>query len=768
MTERTLELGPAGHTVKVGWKDAPLDVEVWDGQVVLHQVGKPTRRIDAHHKVSGMSRYTTDIRLPGMLYGTIVRSPHPSAEIREIDDAGALTMPGVRGIHRLASKGDIVRFEGQEILAIAADSLHQAQDAARAVKVTYAVLPHVAELEQAMRDDSPVVYGKTSGVPGKNSLPVQGNVRGPATGGRRFAPTGDVSQAIVDAKVRVDLTFRTAVQTHSCLEPHGSVVRVTEDGGFEIWTSTQSIASVVSDVARAFSLQKSQVRVHCDYIGGGFGSKFGAGIYTMAAAHLARITKRPVRIVLDRRAEHLVGGNRPSSLQKVKLGASEDGTLTALEVRVWGSAGVGTGAGAASPYFTIYQCANRRSFEYDVFTNAGPAAAFRAPGHPQGVFALEGAMDQLSQKLGMDPIEVRLRNDPHPTRRLQWDIARKHADWDRLRKMWPARVGDIVRGIGAASSVWYNVVELGVGATVEVYRDGGVVVLSAVQDIGGGIRTVLAQVVAEVFGLQAEQISVKIGDSVWPLGPGSGGSKTTASLTPAVHQAAIVARKKLAAAVAHSLSVPAEDLRFHEGKVVDKAGEILTDFRSAAAKMRAEKIVGHGERTDDMPGISAAKEEPLRALATTIGGVQIAQVAVNIGTGVVTVEKIVAVHDCGRVMNPLQAASQVRGGVIQGIGYALFEERLLDKTTGRMLNPNLESYKIPTIANAPEIDVHFVDVYSGLNSTGAMGLGEPATVPTAAAIANAVFHATGIHPAELPMTPERLLKTWRDGGLLSE
>lgn len=768
MTERTLELGPVGHTVKVQWANAPADVEVWDGQAVLYQVGQPVIRGDAQYKVSGSAHYTTDIRLPGMLYGTIVRSPHPSAEIREIDDQNALAMPGVRGIHRLASQGDIIRYEGQEIVAVAADSPHQAQDAAMAIKVVYNILPHVTDLEQAMRDDAPVVYGKTGGAPGKNSLPVLGNVRGPATGGRRFAPTGDVPKALADAAVTVDLTFRTAVQTHSCLEPHGSVVRPTEDGGFEIWTSTQSIASVVSDVARAFSLQKSQVRVHCDYIGGGFGSKFGAGVYTIAAAHLARATKRPVRMVLDRRAEHLVGGNRPSSLQKVKLGSAADGTLTALEVRVWGSAGVGTGAGAASPYFTIYQCANRQSLEYDVFTHAGPAAAFRAPGHPQGVFALEGAMDQLAKKLSLDPIELRLRNDPHPTRRLQWEIAKKHADWVRLRKEWPGRERHTLRGIGAASSVWYNVVELGVGATVEIHRDGSVAVLSAVQDIGGGIRTVLAQVVAEVLGLTADRITVKIGDSVWPLGPGSGGSKTTASLTPAVHQAALAARAKLSALVGESSPRSAGNLRFHGEKIFNESGEAVADFRSAAAKMRVEKIVGHGERADDMPGIVAAQDEHLRALAVTIGGVQIAHVAVDISTGVVTVEKVVAVHDCGRVMNPLQAASQVRGGVIQGIGYALYEERLLDKTTGRMVNPNLEAYKVPTIANAPEIDVHFVNVYSGLNSTGAMGLGEPATVPTAAAVANAVFHATGIHPGELPMTPDRLLKVWRDSGVLNE
>jgi xanthine dehydrogenase YagR molybdenum-binding subunit len=445
----------------------------------------------------------------------------------------------------------------------------------------------------------------------------------------------------------------------------------------------------------------------------------------------------------------------------VRLAADPGGRLQAIEVKSWGSAGVGTGAGVAGPFHVIYDCPNRRSEEHDVFTNAGPAAAFRAPGHPQGAFALESAMDELADALGRDPIDLRLANDRHPTRRLQWALARDRFGWDALRAA-PRRDGALVRGVGAASSVWYNIVEQGVGATVEVHGDGSVVVLSGVQDIGGGIRTVIGQVAAEVLGLDMGRIEVRIGSSQLPLGPGSGGSKTTASLAPVVHQAADQVRRKLARLAAPILGVPEDRIVFEGGVARADDSSTRIAFAELCSRMRQEKLTGHGERTDDLAGLGAQADPDLALLAQFIAGVQLVEVAVDTETGVVRVERVLAVQDCGRVMNPLAARGQVNGGVIQGIGYALYEERILDRRTGLMLNPNLEGYRVPGLREVPPIDVVFTPVWSGLNSTGAMGLGEPVTVPTAAAIGNAVAHALGgKRVRSLPMTPERVLQAIR-------
>jgi xanthine dehydrogenase YagR molybdenum-binding subunit len=749
MSKQSLQLGRAGALIEVE-VEVPADVpRPWDGAAQLDQVGKPVPRVDGALKLSGAARYTTDVRLPGMLYAEVLRSPHPAALVRRLDLSAAAKMAGVRAVHPIAKAGDRLRFEGEEIAAVAADTPQQAKDALRAIAVELVPIPHVVALEAAMRPDAPPVHPEDQGQDG-----VRGNVKGPLPS-RRYTPAGDVEVALKSAAASVDLTFRTQVQTHSALEPHGSVVKPTEVGGFEVWSSTQSIASVVEDLAEVFKVPASKVRVHCEFLGGGFGAKFGAGKHTVIAAHLARSSKRPVRLILDRRAEHLAGGNRPSSRQRVRLGADAKGKLTAIALENHGSAGVGGGAGVGAFYAAVYDAPNRAFAEYDVATNTGASAAFRAPGHPQACFALEGALDVLAEKLKLDPIDLRLANDTHPTRRAQWALARQKFGWDARRKRGPLSEGTVRRGVGAAASVWYNIVELKVGATVEIHRDGSVVVLSGVQDIGGGIRTVIAQVTAEVLGLPASAVETRIGDSAYPLGPGSGGSKTTASLTPAVHQAAAAAKRKLAELAAKGLGVKPEQVTFGAGSL--RGADKSISFQAAAGLIRGGKIVGHGERGPDLEGLDAASDPALKKLANLIAGVQMAEVAVDTATGVVRVERVLAVQDCGRVMNANLARGQVNGGVIQGVSYALYEERNLDPYTGRMLNPNLESYRITSIKELPAIEVIFTEVYSGRSSTGAMGLGEPATVPTAAAIANAFAHATGVRIRELPLTPERVL-----------
>ena len=742
-------------------KDEP---KIWDGTAQLKHVGAPIPRLDGKEKVTGAAKYTTDIQLEGMLHAVVIRSPYPAGKIEEMNLQEVKKAPGVKAIHEIVAVGANLRYEGQPLVAVAATSLSRAKRAAARAQIKIQPTPHVTSVDAALDPNGPLVYPSAAVSPGKGRLPIQGNLRGPATGGRRFQSEGDVDLAFKEADLVQERYFDTPVQTHSCLEPHGSVVQPLDNGGLQIWTSTQSISSVVRDVARAFEIPRSKVRVLAHFVGGGFGAKFGAGQHTIMAGHLALKTGKPVRLILDRREEHLCGGNRPSSQQRVKFGWSKEGRLKGLSVVSHGTAGVGTGAGVAAPFHMIYPCPHRKTLEYDVFTHAGAAAAFRAPGHPQGVFALEGMVDLAAQSMNMDPIELRLLNDEHPVRREQWKRAMRLFEWKKKRQQWPSKEGAIVRGVGAAASVWYNIVQNRVGATVEVYNDGSVRVLTGVQDIGGGIRTVVAQVAADALHVPIETVRVELGDSLLPEGPGSGGSKTTASLTPAIHSAAHMALQKLASFAAPVLGVLPEDIEFRDGFVLAQNGNTRISFKDLCRSMPADRVVGHGERKEDRPGILNSPLKEHIQLGKIIAGVQLVQVAVDTQLGIVRVEDVLAIHDCGRVMNPLQAQSQVNGGVIQGLSYALYEERRLDPIEGKMLNPNLENYRIAGVADLPNISVHLTNTYSGRSSTGAMGLGEPATVPTAAAVRNAIYHATGAFMTSLPMTPRKVVEALRKEG----
>jgi xanthine dehydrogenase YagR molybdenum-binding subunit len=476
------------------------------------------------------------------------------------------------------------------------------------------------------------------------------------------------------------------------------------------------------------------------------------------ATQLSKKLGAPVRLMLDRRQEHLCVGNRPNSRQHIKLGAKKDGTLTAIHLVNFGTGGVGGGAGASAPTQNIYSCANILTEDSDVFTHAGPAAAFRAPGHPQGAFSLEQAMDELAEKLGIDPLQLREKNDESDARQVERKIGAEKIGW-KDRKPAGSDSGPIKRGIGMAQSLWYRASAGPRGGNahcdVRITQDGSVELMSGVQDIGGGIRTALAQVVAEELGLKASDVSVKIGDTTYPQGPGSGGSVTTAMITPAARNAAYQAARKMLEQVAPAMGVAVDDLMFADGKVVARSDATKSlSFKSACKKLGTETISARGDRTGDYPLEHAG---PRGKGANGLGGVQFAQVAVDTQTGMIKVEKVVAVHDCGRPINPMALESQINGGVIQGISYALYENRILDRNTGVMVNSNLEQYKIVGARETPDIQSIVIEQYWGKSSTDAGGIGEPATVPTAAAVANAVYNAIGVRIRELPMTPAVVL-----------
>jgi xanthine dehydrogenase YagR molybdenum-binding subunit len=754
--DEKIRVGFNGEYQEKEIKLEPGDPAPWDPSTKFTILGTRVPRLDGRAKTTGEAKYPSDVRLPGMLYGRILRCPLAAATVKSIDVEPARKMPGVKAVLAIAAPGEKMRYAGQEIAALAADTPERAQDALAAIKVTYEPRPFVVRIGEAQAPTAPLVFEgeaktRTSGGDvdnNKKQLPKKGNVVGP-----RLSEKGNLEEGFRQAEVQIDHTYETQVQVHSALETHGLTAR-WEGDELTVWGSTQGIFEMRGDLAENLKISPSKVRVITDYMGGGFGAKFGPRVEGVTAAKLAKEAGAPVRLFLDRKEEQTTTGNRPSSVQRIRLGAKRDGTLTALHLTVHGTGGTNGGTGTSGPAKNIYACPNLRVEEYDVFTNAGPSAAFRAPGHPQGAFALEAAMDELAAKLNMDPLELRLKNDPSPVRREEFKIGAEKIGWkdrDAKRKTDdPA----ILRGVGLGAAVWYNTGGTGPRATVTLNRDGSAEVEHGVQDIGTGSRTMIAIVAAEELGLPLEKISIRMGDTRMPFGPDSGGSTTTPSSAPTIRRAALAAKKKVGEAAAKEWKVSPDSVTVAGGFVTTSADpskkvslvEACKFLPSEGASATAERAENHED-----------------AWKRFTCGAQFAEVAVDTETGKVKVERVVAVHDCGVVVNALTTESQIQGGVIQGMSYALFEDRVLDGQTGRMVNPNVEAYKIAGALDCPEIETIVVPVWDGVNNTQSVGIGEPATVPTAAAIANAVSHAVGARIRRIPITPEVVLAAVEEG-----
>jgi xanthine dehydrogenase YagR molybdenum-binding subunit len=750
----------------------------------LKVIGQRLPRMDAVQKVTGKARYTFDVQLPGMLYARRVVSSIPHGRVVAIDTSAAEKYPGVRAVHVLdrqlqsaqlrdpnvegKARYPVVRYLGQPLAAVAAESQRAADEAAALVTVTYEPLPHVTTLDEAMKDDAPLVFpgateqAATAGGGGATpGLPQRGNIRGPDTGMIFGLPRGDVAKGLGDADVVVTAEYRTQVQTHVPLESHGMVADWRDDE-LIIYASTQFTMSVRDEAAEIFDLPKNRVRVISDFTGGGFGAKFGIGNLGLLAISLSRKTGLPVRLMLDRREEHVAVGNRPDSFQRLSIGARRDGTLTAIKLESYGTGGVAAGAGVGFAHPMMYPCPNVTADQYDVFTNAGPCAAFRAPGQVQGIFGLEQSLDELAERLAMDPIALRDTIDTSGSedsraRRVQRHRGAEKFGWSSRRRAG-ADAGPLKRGLGVAQSHWVSVIHRATSCEVRINGDGSVEAFNGAQDVGTGTRTVLAQVVAEELALRADQIASHIGDTRYPTGPASGGSRVTGSLTPAARNAAHRAARDLARRLAPLLDVQPHAIVFAEGHVgVPGNAQAWLPFEDAIRKLNITELSYFADRPDDYDGYGIVTSE--YAIGKHgIGGVQFAEVLVDVETGAVKVQRIVAVHDCGRPINPMLTESQIYGGVIQGLSYALYEERHLDARSGLQLNANIDQYKIVGSWEVPVIEVHLLEQLTGQSSTDARGVAEPSNVATAAAIANAFYNATGKRIRTLPMTPANVLQ----------
>ncbi|MBA2356298.1 MAG: xanthine dehydrogenase family protein molybdopterin-binding subunit [Acidobacteria bacterium] len=692
-------------------------------------------RIDGTLKVAGKAKYSYDMQRPGMLYARILRSPHPHARVVSVDLGPARAMRGVKAALTIVQPGAKVMYVGDEVAAVAATSEDIARDAIRAITVRYEVLPFLATVEQALRPEAPAVF-------------EGGNVKE-----SQVEEEGNLQAGFAAAAHIVEQAYNTQVQTHVSLETHGCVCEWDGDK-LTAWASTQAVHGTREGFATSLEIPQANVRVITEHMGGGFGSKFGPDVQGVTCAKLAREAKAPVHLLLDRREEHLASGNRPSAYARIKAGVSADGMLTAFDGETWGTGGAGAASGFPLPY--IYAFPNRRRVHKDVYINAGQQRAMRAPGHPQGCFITEMLMDELADRVKMDPIEFRIRNLPPQAPNAMWreyfKIGAQRFGWDKRHATGDQAPGPIKRGMGCAANRWGGGGR-GTQAQCEILPDGGVVMRCGTQDLGVGTRTLMAIITAETLGLPVSAIKVELGDSNLPFSGGSGGSTTAPAVSPAIRVTASKALQELAGRVAPALGVPADQITASDGRVHVKGDPSRgLSWADACRRLQTTPISVNGQW-----------EAGLSASGTS--GVQFAEVEVDVETGVAKVSRILCVQDCGLVVNQLAAESQCIGAMIMGVGYALYEDRILDRNTATMVNPNMEWYLVPGMSDVPAIDIMLMNQ----PERGVIGIGEPPTISTAAAIANAVANAIGVRVRSIPITPQKVLAALdgeRAGGTL--
>jgi xanthine dehydrogenase YagR molybdenum-binding subunit len=687
-------------------------------------------RVDGPLKATGVARYTYDQRLPGMLYARVLRSPHAHARITKIDTAAAEKIPGVKAI--IPAPLSEVRFAGAPVAAVAATTPEVAGDALRAIKVTYEVLPHVVHAQRAIRPDAPKVVAE------ENNLQEKGKNGDPQKADAAFATADEV----------VEGEYITARVHHTCLETHGMVVDYRGGDTATIYASTQGTFTIHDDAAKELGLPASAVTTTVEHMGGGFGSKFGLGLEGMLACRLSKQTKTPVKLMFTRYDEFVMAGNRSGSWQKLKAGVKKDGTIVALQARQYRLGGIGQGSQAGQPY--IYRMGDTYREVYALHTNEDSSIAMRAPGHPQASFAVESLVDELAWRIKMDPVEFRIKNLRDEVYHRQLRRGAQEIGWSKRNPVAGGNAGPLKRGMGCAVGTWGGGGNNQCKVDVTISRDGSVLVAVGTQDLGTGTRTYTRAIVAEELGLTVKDVRERIGNSKLGNANPSGGSTTAPSLSPSVKDAAIKARMLMAERVAPLLGNPKpEEVVFAGGKVSAK-GQSLS-WQQAVAALPAGGITSHGEWRADLQ-------------ARGIHGVCFAEVEVDVETGHVKPIKMVHIQDGGLPLNRLTMESQINGGMIQSLGMALWEGRVMDAQLGMQLNPGFGDYKLPGCLEMPEM-VPIID--DDDKREAVIGIAEGCIIPAVGALVNAVFNATGVRVRETPVTPDKILMGLMNPNILS-
>ncbi|HEY4424635.1 MAG TPA: xanthine dehydrogenase family protein molybdopterin-binding subunit [Pyrinomonadaceae bacterium] len=687
-------------------------------------------RVDGPLKATGVAKYTYDQRLPGMLYARVLRSPHAHARVTKLDTDDASKIPGVKAI--IPAPLTEVRFAGAPVAAVAATTPEIAGDALRAIKVTYEVLPHVVHAHHAIRPDAPKVLAD------ENNLAEK-------------AKNGDAQKAeaaFATADAIVEGEYFTARIHHVCLETHGMVVDYRGGDTATIYASTQGTFTIHEDAAKELGLPINAVTTTVEHMGGGFGSKFGLGLEGLLACRLSKQTQSPVKLMFTRYDEFVMAGNRSGSWQKLKAGVKNDGTIVALQARQYRLGGVGQGSQAGQPF--IYRMGDTYREVYALHTNEDSSIAMRAPGFPQASFAVETLVDELAYKIKMDPVEFRKKNLRDEVYHRQLERGAREIGWSRRNPVAGGNTGPLKRGMGCAVGTWGGGGNNQCKVDVTISRDGSVLVAVGTQDLGTGTRTYTRAIVAEELGLGIKDVKERIGNSKLGAANPSGGSTTAPSLSPSVKDAAIKARMLMAERVAPLLGNPKpEEVLFADATV--SANSRTLSWQQAVAALPAAGITSHGEWRADLQ-------------ARGIHGVCFAEVEVDVETGHVKPIKMVHIQDGGLPLNRLTMESQINGGMIQSLGMALWEGRVMDAQLGMMLNPGMGDYKVPGSLEMPEM-VPLIDDEDKREAV--IGIAEGCIIPALGALANAVFNATGVRVRETPITPDKILMGLMNSTVLS-
>ena len=757
-------------------------------------IGQRIPKLDGPEKARGLARYMEDLKLPRMLYGKILFASRPHARIVSIDTSAARALRGVRAVltaadielvpfgfgrDNTALKKDKVTCVRDEVAAVAADTPQIAAEAVQRISVTYEDLPVVTSTEEALAAGAPIIHAH---VPDNTPF-------------RYDYSHGDVAQGLRESAVIVEDTYCLQRQAHCCLGTSGIIASFDADGRLTLYSVTQVPFLYKHDLAAVVGLPPEMIRVIQPPIGGGFGSKLDIHPFEPICVFLARATARPVRLVFSRDEEFRATPTRQPMVIHLKSGARQDGTFTFRDVHMTLDNGGHTSWGATTPWVSmrtfssLYRVPHVRQHVDVIYTNNIYACAFRGYGNPQATFALESQVDRLAEELGMDPLAIRLKNAHEPGETTAQgmvlstcglkeclETAAGAAGWKQKRSAFSGqrsasnRQSPIVRGIGMAALFH-------VGGGAKIYRSdgcgtilklddfGGVTILTGSSEIGQGSETVIAQIVAEELGLPIKNIRVVNNDTdLTPWDVGVHASRTTFIAGNSALRAAREARRKLLGAAAARLKRDPAELDLSAGNVVDRSsGQPLESIGKIIRGLHFGRVKNELIMTTEFyePPSSPPDEQHRGNISPCYAfGTHVAEVEVDLETGVVKVLRITAAHDVGRVINRLGIEGQVEGGIAQGIGYCLLEELKLDG--GRILNPTFTDYKLCTTTDLPELDVSFVETHDPAGPFGAKGIGESPMIPVAAAIANAVYNATGVRFTELPLTPERVLNKLKE------
>ncbi len=725
-------------------------------------VGSRQPRVDAFERVSGSAIFPSDVMLPGMLHAAVLTSPHANARVKSVDTSKAEKLSGVYAVISRNTEDanpdwdygsdypgklfyDHCRFEGDFVAAVAADSSYRAHDALRAIEVEYETLPFVSDELAALESGAPEVHD------GGNEA------------GHQSYSRGNIEQGFAAADVVLEETYRSASEMQTPLEPHGCVARWEADR-LTVWESTQGVFAVQSKIAETLNMPLARVRVIGHYVGGAFGSKLRTDKYAIAAAMLSRRSNRPVKLFMTREQTLVSMGNRPPTTMTIKAGAKKDGTLTAIQFKGIGASGAYKAGGTSLLDWLakdLYQCDNVSTELTDVYINAQPARPFRAPGYVQCSWAMEQMMDALAEQLDMDPVALRLLNIPDGTQargnkpyttdglRLCIEQGAKAFGWDQA-KAAPRGNGHLQRGVGMAAANWF-VGDGGPPSTVilRLYADGTANLNMGASDIGTGTKTVMAMVVAEEFGMEPDAVQIEHADTATTqFATPSGGSKTVPTEAPAVRRACLAAKDRLMDMAARQLGRERDEIIFAGDRLRTADGLESLAIPELDELKKQKVVVGVGERQPNRQDVSIT---PFAA--------QFCEVEVNRRTGEIRLLRMLGTNESGRVINRLTWDGQVIGGITMGVGYATTEQRVLDGPTGKLCNRNWHDYKLPTALDVPAEIISEPIMLSDeqANIVGAKGLGEPVTIPTGGAIANAVYAATGIRMRDTPINPVTLI-----------